>query len=193
VKVLVPLASGFEEMEAVIIVDVLRRAQWEVVTAAVRGNENSAGGHCAAITGSRGIRVEPDAEWKELDPAAFGALVLPGGSGGVDNLRGDQRILTTLRDFSETDKWIGAICAAPLVLQAAGILNGVRATCHPAVRDNLTAAKFVDQPVVLDQRIVTSQGPGTAIPFALTLIALVSGKKAADAIARQLVFSSFAA
>ena len=178
IKALVPLANGVEEMEAVIVIDVLRRARWDVVSAGLtRGN----------ITASRGVKLVADADWREINPMEFDVLVLPGGREGARALSTDPGVQDTIRSFVQAGKWVAAICAGPLALQTAGVLRGRRATCHPAVRDELTEARRVDDRVAVDGRLVTSQGPGTAFEFALALVRLVDGPAAADAIAPGLV------
>jgi protein deglycase len=177
-RVLVPMANGAEEMEAVIIVDVLRRAQWEVVIAGLQPG---------LVKASRGVMIQPDARWENLQPMTFDALILPGGSGGTEALKADGRVLQTIKDFVAARKWVGAICAAPTVLSAAGVLHQRRATSHPAVRRDLGDAIVSNDRVVVDGRIVTSQGPGTTFEFALTLIRLLSGEAAVQQVAGGLV------
>lgn len=178
-RVLVPLATGVEEMEATIIIDTLRRARWEVIGVGLAKGP---------VTGSRAVKLMPDAEWTEVDPSAFDVLVIPGGSGGVENLRKDRRVLNAVRTFAQQDKWLAAICAGPLVLQEAGVLKGRRVTAHPSVAAKLTEARYVNEPVVVDDRIITSQGPGTCLDFALRLITEVAGRGAAETVADALVY-----
>jgi len=173
----IPLAEGVEEMEAVVVMDVLRRAGWLVT---------GAGLTAGPLTASRGVRLLPDTTWAELDLAAFDALVVPGGAGGVAALRQDGRVAAAARDFFQRGQWVAAICAGPLVLQDAGLLAGRRATCHPGVARELTTTPRVDEPVVVDGRLVTSQGAGTVLEFALTLVALVDGAARAGTIARAM-------
>lgn len=180
-KALVPLAEGVEEMEAAIIVDVLRRAKWEVITAAVTPQP---------ITASRGLRLLADADWATVHAADFDILVIPGGGGGTQQLMRSASVLDTVRAFRRAGKPVAAICAGPLVLQAAGILKGIRATCFPGVAADLTAAHHVSERVAIDQNIITSQGPGTAFEFALALIAHVDGPQAVEAVAPGLILPS---
>ena len=177
---LVPIAEGCEEIEAVIIIDTLRRAGWTVV---------SAGLEEGPVTCSRGVRIVPDARWSDVDVSACDLLVLPGGGPGTEALRRDPRVLEAIRVFDAQQKTIAAVCAAPLVLQEAGILDGREVTCHPSVADNLTVGRHVDRAVVADGNLVTSQGPGTAFAFALTLIARVDGEDKAEAIRRAMVLA----
>lgn len=176
--VLVPIANGTEEMEAVIVIDVLRRAQWTVTVAGVDDNP---------ITASRGVRILADKAWREITPADFDILMIPGGAPGVERFLQFPPLLDTIKAFHKAGKWIGAVCAAPLVLQAAGILNGRKATCHPGVAARLTTTVRSNEHTVTDGRLVTSQGAGTTFEFALTMIGLVDGLEKARAIAAALV------
>ena len=177
-KVMVPLADGVEEMEAVIVIDVFRRAGWTV---------ESVGMKPGPITASRGVRLIPDMTWHEIDPSVFDLLVIPGGSSGTDHLAGDQRVLEVIRRFVQNERWVGAICAGTLVLQSAGVLEGRKVTCHPAVASQLTVTQRVDERVVVDGKIVTSQGPGTAFEFALALLGLIEGEKVVAKVEKGLV------
>jgi len=176
-KVLVPLADGCEEMEAVIIIDVLRRAGWDVTSVGIRPG---------AVTASRGVRLVPDTTWDEVEPQAFDLLVVPGGSGGTENLCKDQRVLEAVRQFRDAGKPLAAVCAGPLVLQEAGVLGGHRVTCHPSSAKKLTATERLDDIVVSDGNIVTSQGPGTTFDFALALVERIDGAEKADEIRQAM-------
>jgi 4-methyl-5(b-hydroxyethyl)-thiazole monophosphate biosynthesis len=178
-RVLVPLAEGFEEMEAVILVDLLRRASIETVTAAM--------GDGQTVAASRGVRLVADTTWSAIDPRTFDLIALPGGMGGTRRLQHDERMLQALRDHHGAGKPVAAICAGPLVLQSAGLLDGREATCHPGVAGELTAARRRDARVVADGAVITSQGPGTAIDFALAIIERLAGRSAADSVAAGLV------
>lgn len=177
-QVLVPVANGTEEMEAVITVDLLRRAQWSVVVAGVDEG---------VITASRGVKLVPDAAWEDLDTARYDILVIPGGAPGVERFLQFQPLLQTVRQFHQAGKWVGAVCAGPLVLQAAGILAGRKATCHPGVAGRLVVTARRDEPTVIDGHIITSQGAGTTFDFTLTLISLVEDTARAEAIADAIV------
>lgn len=177
-NVLIPIANGTEEMEAVITIDILRRAQWNVVVAGVDEGP---------VTASRGVRLIPDRGWLEINPADFDILMIPGGAPGVERFLSFAPLLETIRTFHGAGKWIGAICAGPLTLQAAGILAGKKATCHPGVAARLTAARRLDERTVVDGRIITSQGAGTTFEFALTLVRLVDGPDKAKTIADSIV------
>jgi 4-methyl-5(b-hydroxyethyl)-thiazole monophosphate biosynthesis len=174
------LAEGVEEMEAVIVIDMLRRAQWHVLAVGLKPG---------TVTAARGTRLVPDEVWDKIDPAQFDVLVIPGGARGVENLRHDRRVVDAVRTHAEAGKLTAAVCAGPLVLQDAGVLAGRRATCHPGVVSEFTLARRVDEPVVVDGHIVTSRGAGTSFAFALTLVALVEGAAKAEELARAIVLA----
>jgi 4-methyl-5(b-hydroxyethyl)-thiazole monophosphate biosynthesis len=176
-KVLVPLANGTEEMEAVIVIDILRRAQWQVTTAGIEPG---------LLTASRGVRLMPDTQWADITPSDFDILMIPGGGPGVEQFLNFTPLLETIRQFCRADKWVGAICAAPLTLQAAGVLTGKKATCHPAVADWLTVTPRLNTRTVVDGHLVTSQGAGTTFDFALTLVRLVDTPAKAQTIADSI-------
>ena len=177
-KVLMPLAQGFEEIEAITIVDILRRAGIEVVIAGL-----SAG----PVTGAHNITVVPDTTIDAIQGDSFDMIALPGGQPGTDNLNADSRIHSILQEFSAKNKLIGALCAAPIVLAAAGVLNGKKATCYPAYSDRLNGGICENSTVVSDGTIITSQGIGTAIEFALALVARLTSQATADGIARAML------
>lgn len=177
--VLVPLAEGFEEIEAVVIIDVLRRAGVEVrVAGLARG----------PVTGSHGIQVATDCTLDEVDAAGLAMIVLPGGMPGAANLEKDQRVLALVRALESTGRTVAAICAAPRVLAAAGVLRGRSATAYPSVRAQLAGAEVVDRPrVVRSGPIVTSQGVGTALEFALELVDELAGSSVARELRAKLL------
>jgi len=177
-SVLVPLADGTEEMEAVILVDVLRRAGIRVVTAALANR---------TVTASRGVRLTADALWSDARLQAFDAIALPGGAQGAASLAVEPTVLDLIRQYHAEGKLVAAICAAPLVLQSAGILGGRRVTCHPAVRERLQTGAYCPDRVVTDGNVMTSQGPGTSFAFALAIVARLAGAPQADAVAAGLV------
>ena len=175
-RVLVPLAEGLEEIEAVTIIDVLRRGGIEVVSAAL--------GRDRAVRGSRGVTILADTLWP--DTADFDAIVLPGGGKGTENLAADARVRETLRKFDEEGKYVAALCAAPTVLAAAGLLNGRRATCYPSCADQL-GESYDNAPVIADGNVITGQGPGTAMLFALVLIKHLMDEDTARVVADGLL------
>ncbi|MCC6213449.1 MAG: DJ-1/PfpI family protein [Polyangiaceae bacterium] len=164
------LADGFEEIEAITVIDVLRRAGVAVTTLRLGDNP---------VRGAHGIAVLADDDLDAAgDGAAFGAVVLPGGMPGSARLRDDERVLRLVRSAASAGRVVAAICAAPIALAAAGVLEGRRATSYPGFE--LPGARRSDERVVVDDRVVTSRGPGTALDFALALVSeLVSPAEAA--------------
>ena len=179
-RVLVPLAPGCEELEAVTIIDLLRRAQIEVV---------SAGLTAGPVTGSRSTVLVPDTTLDAALTQDFDMVVLPGGQPGATNLEHDARVIDLLQAMAAAGKVTAAICAAPKVLAVAGLLDGKRATSYPGFVDKLALPNTtcLDDPVVVDGRVATSRGPGTAMDFALTLIELLAGKPKRDQVEAGLV------
>jgi 4-methyl-5(b-hydroxyethyl)-thiazole monophosphate biosynthesis len=179
-SVLVPLAEGFEELEAVTVIDLLRRAGIEVVTAGLAEGP---------VVASRGTVLIPDSHIDSVSERAFDLVVLPGGLPGADHLAADPRITQILERQEAGGRAIAAICAAPKVLAAAGLLDGRTATHYPGAveRSRYPNATFSDAPVVVDGRLVTSRGPGTAMDFALALIGLLRGHDVRDQVERGLV------
>lgn len=161
VRVLVLLAEGVEEMEAVITIDVLRRCGIEVVAAST--------GTTCEVTASRGVRLIADALLDNTPATDFDGLVLPGGAGGSRRLANNPHVLELVRTYVQQGKRVAAVCAAPTVLQAAGVLNNKRFTCHPGVRDQFAGAVADSARVVTDGLFITSQGPGTSMEFALAI------------------------
>ncbi len=183
-KVLVPIAEGFEEMEAVIVVDVLRRADIAVVTAALTS--------CLTVAGSHGIPMVADTTLDAVLEDSFDAVALPGGLPGAIHLRDDARVAKLTRGVVERGGWAAAICAAPMALAAFGLLQGKAFTSHPSVRDRLAEAggTYVEQRVAADGRIVTSRSPGTALEFALALVARLADEATARRLSEAMLVAS---
>lgn len=165
IKVLVPLVEGFEEIEAFAVVDILRRAGIEAVTAGVGGN---------IVTGAHRIRVNADARMLDIQTEGFSGIVLPGGNPGTDNLMRSERIVRIADDFAKQGKLVAAICAAPLILAKLGLLKERKATIYPGYEKEL--GKPRNDSVVADGNIITSQGPGTAVAFALKIVEQLMGR-----------------
>jgi 4-methyl-5(b-hydroxyethyl)-thiazole monophosphate biosynthesis len=178
-RVLLPLAEGFEEIEAVTVVDLLRRAGIEVRTASLAGRQ---------VTGSHGIRIEADITLDAADVADYDMIVLPGGMPGADHLKSDARVVSLLRRFAAAGRYTAAICAAPGVLAHAGLLDGRTATSFPGFLrpDSAPGLKLSDAAVVVDGTVITSRGPGTAIEFSLALIELLVDRETAVAVGSRL-------
>lgn len=168
-SVLVPLAEGCEELEAVTIIDLLRRAEINVVTASL-----VSGPVCC----SRGTVILADKELDDVLGDDFDMIVLPGGLPGADHLLADVRICRLLQRMAEADKYTAAICAAPKVLAGAGLLDRRSATAFPGVLEalRLPHTQLLQNPVVIDGKVITSRGPGTAMDFALNLIEVLCGR-----------------
>ncbi|MGH8198000.1 MAG: DJ-1 family glyoxalase III [Steroidobacteraceae bacterium] len=176
-RVLVPLAEGFEELEAVTIIDVLRRAGIEVVVASLAGNP---------VTGAHGIRLTADTPLAALAEQEFDMIALPGGKPGAEHLKKDARIAEIIRHLHEKGRPVAAICAAPMVLAAAGVLDGRRATSYPGFLKDAVRSTVVGDAVVVDRGVITSRGPGTALDFALTLVDELAGASVRQAIESRL-------
>jgi 4-methyl-5(b-hydroxyethyl)-thiazole monophosphate biosynthesis len=172
-NVAVILADGFEEVEAVAIVDVLRRAEIQVVIAGL---------HEGPLTSARKVKIIPDTTIDAVRADDFDMIVLPGGQPGSDNLNQDERVRRLIQEFSRQGKLTGAICAAPYVLANAGILDGKHATAYPDYKDMLGTAVYQEKNVVQDGSVLTSRGPGTAFCFGLAIVERLAGKKIADQI-----------
>lgn len=177
--VLVPLADGFEELEAITIIDLLRRAGFEVVTAGL---------HDGPIKASRGTRHLADINIDEAVNRDFDLVALPGGLPGADHLRDDPRVQQILRRQNDKGGEIAAICAAPRALVAAGVTEGRRITGYPGALDGSPGDyRYTGKPVEIDGNVVTSRGPGTAMDFALTLIERLGDKTLRDRVEAELV------
>ncbi|QGT79483.1 DJ-1 family protein [Guyparkeria halophila] len=179
-KALVILAPGFEDLEAITTIDILRRGGIQVENTALHEDE---------VTGSRGTTVVADTNLTLLDDSrVFDAIVLPGGQPGANNLAADKRVLKRLQDQSVAGRWIGAICAAPKVLAAANLLKGRRITHFPGALDANEAqgAEVTDEAVVVDGNLVTGRGPGVAMDFALALVEQLAGRETRDAVEAKL-------
>ena len=176
-KVALMLANGFEEIEALTVVDVLRRAGF---ICDMIGFEE-------AVTGSHQITVKADQVWNG-NLSAYDMVVLPGGMPGSTNLRDDDRLMEVLQEFQAEDKFVAAICAAPIALDRAGLLNGKNFTCYDGVEANIENGSYQKQTVVIDGKLITSRGPSTALPFAYELVHQLGGD--ADQLASSMLFKN---
>jgi len=178
-NVLIPLAQGCEELEAVTVIDLLRRAGVEVTTVGLDDQP---------VRASRGTVLIPDTTLDAVLDRDFDMIVLPGGLPGADHLNADPRIHELLKNMTEAGKYTAAICAAPKVLATAGLLNGKRATSFPGALDGISTEnlQYEQQAVVADGKLITSRGPGTAMDFALTLIETLLGKAKRDEVEAPL-------
>ena len=179
-SVLVPLADGCEELEAVTIIDILRRADVEVVAAGLTDGP---------VTASRGVTLIPDSSLEDALRQEFDMVVLPGGMPGAEHLGNDERLTAMLRSMAESGKFVGAVCAAPKVLAEQGILDGKRATGYPGFIDGgaFPGLEYTGGDVEIDGKVITSRGPGTAMDFALALVEALCGKTKRDEVEARLV------
>lgn len=173
------LGTGFEEIEAIAPLDILRRAGVRVLTVGVAGKQ---------VVGSHGICVEADITLPEMDLTELEMIVLPGGMGGVTTVRGSQAALDALRFAWDNGKYVAAICAGPTVLADLGITDGKNATCYPGLEGKMSSARMVpDAAAVRDGRLITGTAAGCSIPFGLALVAALKGQETADQVAAEIV------
>ncbi len=178
-SVLLPLAKGFEELEAVALIDVMRRGGIEVVVAYLDEN---------LVLGANGITIQADTSIKDVIFDDFDMMVLPGGVDGTYALAQNKKVLELLQEFKKT-KIVGAICAAPLVLKKAGVL-GSSYTCYPGFKDEINHNGYRDDlKVVEDGNVLTSQGPGTAVCFGLAIVERLVGKETSKQIKDGMLLS----
>ncbi|MDQ7010553.1 MAG: DJ-1/PfpI family protein [Mariprofundaceae bacterium] len=181
-RVLVPFSRGVEEIEFVAVVDILRRAGVDVVTASLEGHE---------VTGRSNITIHPDASLADVKNDEWDMVVLPGGLPNAHLLRDDANVKTVVQRLRDERKSIAAICAAPTALAAYGITEGMRVTSYPACREEMEklspSAVYVDENVVEDDFLTTSRGAGTAVGFALRLVARLCGEDVAVRVRREIV------
>ena len=178
--VLVPLAQGFEELEAITITDLLVRAGINVTTCGLDEKP---------VTASRGTTVIPTTSIDKVMDEQFDLIVLPGGLPGADHLRDNEQIQSLLKKQAADERYVAAICAAPKALAQAGLLEGKTATCFPGVLDALENdnINITKNAIEIDGKVITSRGPGTAMDFTLKLIEILEGKDKRDEINKQLV------
>jgi protein deglycase len=172
--ILVHLATGFEETEAVTIIDVLRRANLDVSTVSITGT--------LKVTGAHNISLEADLLYDEVEYDHATMIILPGGMPGTTNLSNHHGLTRQLTLFNQEKRWIGAICAAPIILGSLGFLQGKEAVCYPGCESKLTGAHILQVPAVVDEHIITGRGVGTALDFSLLIVRLLKG----DAMAAEL-------
>jgi len=178
-RVLVPLAEGFEEIEAVTVIDLLRRAGIAVSAASLGARR---------VTGSHGITIEADVTLEEARAGDYDMIVLPGGMPGADHLKQDARVIDLLQEFAAQGRYTAAICAAPTVLAHAGLLSGRAATSFPGFLNAHSAPgiRLRQEAVVVDGKVVTSRGAGTAMDFGLALVELLEGAERRAEVERRL-------
>lgn len=180
-RVLIPLAEGVEELEAITILDVLRRGNINAIAISMDDE-------LLDVVGAHDLTLGADICWDYLELDVADMIVLPGGMMGMNLLRADSRILEMIRQMDAKGNYVAAICAAPAILQAAGILKGRKATIYPGMEKEIPDADIQrDQDVVVDNNLITSRGPGTALAFALTLLEILTDRKTRDAVAAGML------
>jgi 4-methyl-5(b-hydroxyethyl)-thiazole monophosphate biosynthesis len=179
-NVLIPIAPGSEELEAVTLIDILRRAGIDVTVAGLKDEP---------VKMSRGVVIVPDMELNQALQQDYDLVVLPGGLGGMNSLNADERIHTLIKKMAESGKFTGAICAAPKILADAGLLNGKKVTAYPGFVDTgeYPDLHYTGGVIEQDGTIFTSRGPGTAMDFALFLVETLTNKQKRDEVEKALV------
>ena len=179
-KAAVFFGTGYEEIEALTVVDILRRAGIETVMASVMGERS--------VVGSHNIKVEMDTLIEEIDFDQIDVIVLPGGMQGTKNLEACEALMAQVDAFASQDKIVTAICAAPSILGHRGILKGRKACSYPTFESHLEGAQVLQQPAVTDGNIITGRGMGAAIPFGLAILEKLQGSEAAKKMAETIVY-----
>lgn len=183
IKVSVLLADGFEEIEALATVDLLRRAQIYVDTVSITDDY--------MVYGAHGINVRAEEIFKETDFSDSDMIVLPGGMPGTTRLSEHEGVQRVVKEFSDRSRYVAAICAAPKVLGELGLLKGRKITCYPTVEKEIKGAALLRTPVAADGNIITGQAAGSVMDFALELIETLAGKKKAQEVARAIVYRDY--
>ena len=181
IKVLLFLAEGFEEIEALTVVDVLRRANIGCDTCSISKN--------IYVKGSHGIEVKAEVLLENINESDYGAVVLPGGMPGSTSLRDNDKVVKIVSDFYKDEKLVAAICAAPIVLEKAKILQGKKVTSYPSEKENINPLEYLEEIVVEDGNLITSRGPATTIYFALKLVERIAGKEKAESLKNGMMLS----
>lgn len=177
-KIIVFFGEGFEEVEALATVDVLRRGGLEVLMAGVNQRE---------VKSARGICIKMDCLANEVNYEEVSMIVLPGGLGGVNELEKSDLVKEVLKEFHTQKKWIGAICAAPSLLGKYGLLKGVEATCYPGMEKSLLEAKYVNQAVVKSGHFITGKGVGVSLEFGLALLSCFKDNKTVNDLKKAMI------
>lgn len=179
-KLAIFFAEGYEEIEALTVVDICRRCKLEIDMVSVTGEKN--------VTGSHGIEVGMDKMLSQVEFGAYDMLILPGGMPGTRNLEACEELMAQVDAFYENGKYIGAICAAPSIFGHRGILKGRNACCYPGFESHLEGATATTNPVEISDHVITSRGMGTAIEFALAIVGVFCGQEKADEMAASIIY-----
>ncbi|MCR4674129.1 MAG: DJ-1/PfpI family protein [Lachnospiraceae bacterium] len=181
-KLLICMADGLEEVEALTTVDLVRRGGIEMDMVSISDKKE--------VTGAHNITILNDKFMSEINLEDYDGIVLPGGMPGTNHLRDDANVIAAVKKFAAEKKLVAAICAAPTVLGYAGILEGKNATCYPGMEDGLLGASKKTDEVVCDGNIITSRGVGTAIAFALSLVSYFTDEKTAESLGKSIVYKA---
>ena len=177
-RVAVYFGTGYEEIEALSVVDILRRGKVEVTMVGVNGK---------TVVSSRGISINMDKTIDEVDHSEIDMIVLPGGVPGVNHLEENNILIEQLRFFKEKNKWLAAICAAPSILGKLGLLEGEVATCYPGYENKLIDCEYSEEGVVVSNHVITGKGAGYSIPFALKLLEVIKGEMIAGEVKKGML------
>lgn len=173
-KMVIILANGFEEIEAVGIIDILRRAGVEIQLCSASNEQQ--------VTGAHQITIQTDTPIKSIEPQSLAGIVLPGGLIGTQNMKKTPAVIELVRKIQNANGLIAAICAAPLVLDVAGVLDGKNFTCYPGIEDEILTGHYQNKMVVQDENLITAYGPGATLHFAITLVRHLIDDATADAL-----------
>ena len=186
-KIAVFFATGYEEIEALTVVDLCRRAKIEVDMVAVTGEGGVTGAH---VTGAHGISVAMDKVFEEVDFADYDMLVLPGGMPGTRNLEAHEGLMAQIDAYYNAGKYVAAICAAPSIFGHRGMLKGKKACCYPSFEEHLEGAEVTENPVEIAGNVITSRGMGTAMDLGLTIVELLCDAQTADNMGKGIVYKN---
>lgn len=175
------VADGLEEVEALTVVDLLRRASIEIDMVSIMSDIN--------INGAHGINFKADKMLKEIALNSYAGIILPGGMGGVNNIKKCTAVIEALKEAKASNRLVAAICAGPTVLGVNNMLESVKATCYPGLEGELLGAKVSEGKVVADKNIITSKGPGTAMEFAIELVRYIKGEEVAASLTAGLIYN----
>lgn len=173
------LAEGFEEIEALATIDVLRRAEIPVTTASITSDKK--------VKGAHDVCMETDTVFENINFHDFDMIILPGGMPGAKNLNAHSALKKEIENFTNSEKYVAAICAAPMILGGLHLLQGKKATCYPGFEPELIGAKTTGEKITVDKNIITGKGPGFAIDFALQIVEIIAGKTARNEVASGLL------
>ncbi|AXX93630.1 DJ-1 family protein [Malaciobacter molluscorum LMG 25693] len=176
-KVIIPISEGFEEIEAISIIDVLRRANIEVTIASLEELQTK---------GAHNIKIIADKKIEDINADEFDMIVLPGGLPNAFNLAENNKIQNLLKEFKNKNKYIGAICAAPYALHKADVLNN-NFTCYPSFEEKIRLEGYHTDNIVVDDKVITSRGPATAMEFALEIVDILEGKNSYEKVTKELL------